>query len=501
MEPAAPLRDHLFHLRPDSGVTLQAQLRRQLVDAILEGRMPPGSPLPSCRQLSANLGIARNTVALAYQELVNEGFLVSAERRGFFVADDVMNGHAAAPASPTPVKNAAPGAGDGWERRLRLRPTRQRNIVKPGNWADYPYPFIYGQIDPAAFPIATWRECSRQALARNAVREWSRDHFNEDDKLLIEQIRTRLLPRRGVAAHESEILVTVGAQHAIYLIASLLADGKTTVGIENPGYADARNIFALRARELIGLETDAEGLVPDDRLAPCDYVYVTPSHQFPTTVTMTLDRREALLARAERDDFVIIEDDYESEISHIGLPHPALKTLDRNGRVLFVASLSKTLAPGLRLGYLVGPRALIEEARAMRRLMLRHPPANNQRTIAIFLADGHHDALLRKLSQTFKERWQILHGALARHLPDCRSPRSTGGTAVWVEGPPWLDADRLAIEAAAKGIVIEPGAVHFLDENPPRHCFRLGFSSIATEKIEPGIKLLAEVVRRHRNGG
>lgn len=317
---------------------------------------------------------------------------------------------------------------------------------------------------------------------------------------MIEQIRTRLLPRRGVAAHESEILVTVGAQHALYLMASLLIDGKTRVGIENPGYADARNIFALRARELIGLATDAEGLVPDDRLGPCDYVYVTPSHQFPTTVTMTLDRREALLARAARDDFVIIEDDYESEISHIGLPHPALKTLDRNGRVLFVASLSKTLAPGLRLGYLVGPKPLIEEARAMRRLMLRHPPANNQRTIAIFLADGHHDALLRKLSQTFKERWQILHEALARHLPDCRVPRSMGGTAVWVEGPRWLDADRLALEAAAKGIVIEPGAVHFLDEDPPRFCFRLGFSSIATEKIEPGIKLLAEVMRAHRNG-
>lgn len=490
------MRDHLFHLRPEAGVTLQAQLRRQLVDAILEGRMPPGSPLPSCRRLSLNLKIARNTVALAYQELVNEGFLVSQERRGFFVAEDVMNGRVAA---PRPAEAPAPAAED-WDRRLRLKPTRQKNIEKPRDWASYPYPFIYGQIDPDAFPIATWRECSRQALARDAVRDWSRDLFSDDDPLLIEQIRTRLLPRRGVAANESEILVTVGAQHALYLIAGLLVDSKTCVGIEDPGYPDARNIFALRARKLIGLPIDAEGLIVDDRLAECDQVYVTPSHQFPTTVTMTLDRREALLARAERDDFTIVEDDYESEISHIGLPHPALKTLDRRGRVMFVASLSKSLAPGLRLGYVVGPKPFIDEARALRRLMLRHPPANNQRTIAIFLAEGHHDALLRRLSQTFKERWQILHAAIERHLPDCRPHRSTGGTAVWVEGPAWLDSDRLAREAAAKGIILEPGAVNFLGSDAQRNCFRLGFSSIATEKIEPGIRALAEIVRAHRNG-
>lgn len=496
MGPAAcSVRDHLFHLRSEPGVTLQAQLRRQLVDAILEGRLKPGGALPSCRRLSMTLGIARNTVALAYQELVNEGFLVSHERRGFFVANDVLEGRVAGVSRPA----AAPEP-TVWDRRLHLRPTRQRNIEKPRDWSDYPYPFIYGQIDPTAFPIATWRECSRQALARNAVRDWSRDLFSEDDPHLVDQIRTRLLPRRGVAAQESEILVTVGAQHALYLIASLLIDGRTRVGIENPGYPDARNIFALRARELIGLPIDGEGLIVDDRLARCDYVYVTPSHQFPTTVTMTLDRREALLARADRDDFAIIEDDYESEISHLGLPHPALKTLDRKNRVLFVASLSKTLAPGLRLGYLVGPKPFIDEARALRRLMLRHPPANNQRTVAIFLAEGHHDALLRRLSQTFKERWQILHAALAKHLPDCHPVRSTGGTAVWVEGPAWLDADRLAREAAAKGILIEPGAVDFLETEPPRHCFRLGFSSIATEKIEPGIRLLAETIRHHRNG-
>src|SRR5262249_38445628 len=146
---------------------------------------------------------------------------------------------------------------------------------------------------------------------------------------------------------------------------------------------------------------DHEGLIVDRRLGDCDYVYTTPSHQFPTTVTMSLARRHALLEAAERKDFIVIEDDYESEFAHAGTPQPALKTLGSRHRVIFIASLPKTLAPGLRFGYMVGPRAFIREARALRRLILRHPAANNQRTIALFLADGHYDGLLRRLSYAY----------------------------------------------------------------------------------------------------
>jgi GntR family transcriptional regulator/MocR family aminotransferase len=193
---------------------------------------------------------------------------------------------------------------------------------------------------------------------------------------------------------------------------------------------------------------------------------------------------------------VVVEDDYESEINHQGTPSPALKSLDRNDRVIFVASLSKSLAPGLRLGYMVGPEPFIREARALRRLMLRHPPANNQRTVALFLADGHHDALLRRLSQIYKERWKAVGDALTRHLPECRWQQSQGGTAYWVEGPAGLDARALEAAAAKQGILIERGDWHFQAEDAPRRFFRLGFSSIPLEKIEPGIKLLGEILRR-----
>jgi len=313
------MRDALFHLRRESKVPLQTQLREHLVSAILHGQLPAGSPLPSSRRLADTLDVARNTVALAYQVLVADGFLVAQERRGYYVNGDILAGRVPRDAAEPP-RASAPD----WQRRFRVRPTAQRNVVKPGDWQRFRYPFIYGQIDPTLFPLGDWRECSRQALSVEAVRDWSTDRFTDDDALLVEQIRTRLLPRRGVRAAADEILVTVGAQHGPYLLATLLARPETTIGLEDPGYADARNIFALKTERLRALAVDADGLVVDDRLAGCDYVYVTPSHQMPTTANLPTARRETLLAHAARADYVVIEDDYESEINHVGPPHPAL---------------------------------------------------------------------------------------------------------------------------------------------------------------------------------
>jgi GntR family transcriptional regulator/MocR family aminotransferase len=234
----------------------------------------------------------------------------------------------------------------------------------------------------------------------------------------------------------------------------------------------------------------------DDRLAQAQIAFVTPSHQFPTTVTMPLERRGELLKLASARDILIIEDDYEFETNYVNEPCPALKSLDDEGRVVYVGSLSKTLFPGLRLGFMVGPAKLIAEARALRRLMVRHAPNNNQRTAALFLSLGHHDTLIRRLHRAYRSRWEVMGDALQQHLPDASRIPSFGGTSFWVNGPARLDSEVLGREAAAQGILIEPGRINFGSKSPPRNFFRLAFSSIDEKKIEPGIRQLADLIRR-----
>jgi GntR family transcriptional regulator/MocR family aminotransferase len=487
------MRDTLFHLKREENISIQSQIREMLVSAILDGQLPSGVPLPSSRKMAKTLGVSRNTVVLAYQSLVDDGYLTARERSGFYVNLDILGGRTAA----RQQCSRAPKDGTRWDARFRIRPSYQENIQKPANWASYPYPFIYGQVDQTLFPIAAWRDCSRQALGKKGLFQWTSDSHGRDDPMLVEQIRTRLLPRRGILASEDQILITLGAQNALYLLASLLIAESTTVAIEDPGYPDVRNIARLKTLRVVPIPVDHQGLPVDQRLDKCDYVYVTPSHQFPTTVTLPLTRRQALLERAAAQDFVVIEDDYEPETNYVSEPTPALKSLDTDDRVIYVGSLSKTLFPGLRLGYLVGPTALIAEARALRRLMLRHAPTNNQRTVALFLALGHHDTLVNRLQRAYRERWQRMGEALARYMPDSSRAPTFGGTAYWVKGPEDLDAERLAREAMKEGVIIEPGRVLFAAEDGPTNYFRLGFSSIPVEKIEPGIRLLAGVIRRN----
>ena len=491
--PQAILWNRLFRLRPDAALTIQAQLRAQIIAAIGDGQIPPDRPLPSSRELAAQLEIARNTVVIVYQQLADDGYLIARQRRGYY----------ANPAVAAQRLGSPPAAADvslpiDWPARLRLRPSRQRNITKVRDWSDYPYPFIYGQFDPELFPVAEWRASCQQVLAGSDALDWAQDLVTRDDPQLLEQIRDKVLPLRGVWAATDEIIVTIGAQQALYLLADLLFDTTTEVGLEDPGYPDARNIFALRTARLRPLPLDAHGLRVDDGLRGCRFIYSTPSHQAPTTVTMPVQRRLELLRRAEIDDFLIIEDDYEIETSFSGLPNPALKSLDRAGRVIYVGSLSKSLAPGLRLGYIVAPRPLIEELRALRRLMVRHPTAFIQRSFAQFLALGHYDRLNRRLAAAHRERAAVLATALAELTPDLQHPVVSGGSSFWVQGPDWLDARRLAADAVTAGVLLEPGDVHFYAENGPRNCFRLGFSSIATASVRDGIERLARALESQR---
>ena len=482
----------LLNLDDHSKRSLQKQIVDQIAFAIMNGNIAPDQPLPSSRHLSSQLGVGRNTVVLAYQTLLDDGYLVSRERSGYFVNAALLRG--AKPEAIAPDMSEDSSTLD-WSSRMVVQPTQMKKISKPANWQQFPYPFIYGQISANLFPVNHWRECSRDAVSVGAIRHWSAERLDHDDPLLIDQIRTRLLPRRGVMVERDNILITVGAQQGLALIAQLLfAREDVTVGLEDPGYVDVRNIVELSQASISALPVDDDGLIINESIKACDYLYVTPSHQSPTTVTMPLARRKALLQEARNGDMVIIEDDYEGEFNYASRPLPALKSLDTDGRVLYLGSMSKTLSPGLRLGYLVGSAEIIKQLRALRRLLLRHPAANNQHTLGLFLERGYHDSLIAKIYATYSERYSLMLEAVKRHLPGFKVAKSSGGSSFWLQGPTHFDSNRLAEVALDKGIIIEPGEVHFISLPAPKNCFRLGFSAVPSEDIEPGIILLAELI-------
>ncbi len=488
------MRDWLIHIKRGEYASLQSQIREALVSAILDRKLDRSEPIPSTRKMAKTLGVSRNTVVLAYQGMLDDGYLLSQERSGYYVSDKAIEDTGAKPRTPS-LKPQLSNIGLDWATRVKQRPTLQENIIKPLDWQDYAFPFIYGQVDHSLFPLAEWRDCTRQALGKKWFGAWTNDTSAIDDPLLVEQIRRRILPRRGIMASDDEILVTMGAQNALFILTSLLCDKSTHITMEEPGYSDMRNIFKLASNNVHLVPIDEKGVVPGPALNGTNIVYTTPSHQFPTTVTMPLERRLALLKKASEENFIIIEDDYEFETNYVNEPCPALKSLDDEGRVIYIGSLSKTLFPGLRLGFMVAPKALIAEARALRRLMVRHPPTNNQRTAALFLSLGHHDTLIRRLHKAYRTRWEIMGKALETHFPSSSRIPSFGGTSFWVKGPAALDTEKLAKAATEKSILIETGRINFGVAPQPKNYFRLAFSSIDEKKIEPGVKLLAEIMK------
>lgn len=475
---------------------LQVQIREQIVSAILDGCLDASTPLPPSRKLAQQLHVGRNTVVNVYERLLSEGYLVSRERSGYFVNPTLKLGTASLTEIQIKAETAGPlpSQGPDWEKRLHTDNLPKTLSAQTGNWKRFDYPFIYNQLDPKLFPVNEWRECCRDAVRVRDIQDWSSDHDDADDPLLIEQIRKRILPRRGIFAQEDEVLITLGSQHGLYMLSQLLMDGDTTLGIEDPGYPQVANIARLQGTQIQPLPVDGEGLVISESMDKCDLLYTTPSHQCPTTVTMSLERRHQLLTKARMEDLILIEDDYESEVNFNSEPTPALKCLDKDDRVIYLGSLSKTLAPGLRIGIMVGPAPLIKRARQLRHLMLKHPPVNNQRAVALFIKRGFHDSLTRKLVQVFQTRCQLMSNALATHLNGSYAVPK-GGSSIWIRLPEYINTRHLKETATQNGILLQSGDFYYLEAKSPQNFIKLGFSAIADNQIAPGIARLAELLR------
>ncbi len=487
----AIISEHHIFLSEDADVGLQTRLKDAMTRAIWDGRFSPGDRLPATRALAKHLGISRITVSLAYDSLLSTGYIVSVARSGYFVAPDAPTRLEAVGAS-----EAAPGEGIDWSARLGPPPPALGAQASPADWRRFRYPFIFGEPDVTRFPVDDWRDCVRRALGKRHFEQIADDASDRDDPFLVEQIVRRSISGRGVAATVDQVLVTAGAQNALWLIVQVLFAGRGgVVAMEDPGYPELRNLLRQQGLVVHPVIVDREGLRVDKIPKGVAAVFVTPSHQAPTGATMSMARRRALLDRAEAEDFVVIEDDYDYEMSYSSPSLPALKSLDQRGRVVYIGSFSKSIFPGLRLGYLSADAAVVRHARAMRTLSERHPPGITQRTVAYFLSEGHYNSHSRRMRMRMARRNEVLREALAEHGLTPALKRATGGTTLWLRGPEGMDADALALALKEKSVLIEAGSAFFAAEDAPRNRARLGFATIETTLIPEGVALIAKAIK------
>ena len=481
---------HLFKLPDTSGLSLRDQICEVVSAAITSRTLPHDRPLPSCRELAGQLNVSRNTVFAAYHRLIELGFLIARDRSGYFVNPDLRMSLSPADGEDKPARR-----GHALPAPIEFEPSTLIPIENPLDWVRYPYPFIYNQFDPDLFPVDAWRECSRQALSRRQIPVWVGDSVESDSPRLVQQLRQRVLSYRGIYADDDEILVTLGAQNALCIISMVLANRNRPIAIEDPGFHGARNAFRLAGHKVVGVPVDRDGLIPSAIPAGSQLVFTTPSHQFPTMVTMSLARRRALIEAAIENDFLVLEDDYEAEINYFTRPSPSLRSLDANGRIVYVGSLSKTISPGIRLGFIVAHRNIIREARMIRGVMLRHPPTIVQETAARFIRLGYYDAHLRHVERRYRKRWHTMRDAIRRHLSMLDMTDTVGGSCFWLTGPAGFDATELAARLTSEGVLVDKGQTFYLN-NENRRSFRVGFAYVPVGKLEEGVKIIAREVRK-----
>jgi GntR family transcriptional regulator/MocR family aminotransferase len=508
-----------MHFRPDAAAPLYQQLYRHLQAAILSGELKGGLRLPSTRALAEELSVSRNTVLNAYEQLLAEGYVESLAGSGTFVArvlpeqlltpaerahasqrrlGVVGTGRRTGVVGAGAAQQQAPGAASAprfAERARQVLAAPRFSADVPTGQAGQPRPFRFGMPALDAFPLALWS----QLVARRARRLSTNALTYQDEggyRPLREAIAAHVTVSRRVRCTPEQIVVVSGSQGALDLAARMLIDPGEAAWVEDPGYFGARGALLGAEARLVPVPVDAEGLMveagvaraPEARLA-----YVTPSHQFPLGATLSLGRRLALLAWAERAGAYILEDDYDSEYRYSGRPLAALQGLDEAERVIYIGTFSKVLFPALRIGYLILPQALVEPFQAVRALIDIHTPLLEQAVLADFIAEGHFTRHLRRMRRLYAERRDALLRA-ARGLPlEIESPEAGIHCVAWL--PEGIDELALRRAAEAEGLVLWTVS-RFALEAVGRKGLVLGFAEYDEATIREGMRKLGEAIQR-----
>jgi GntR family transcriptional regulator/MocR family aminotransferase len=468
------------------------RIYRQLLDAILDGRLREGTRLPASRTLADQLAVSRTTVALAYERLVAEGYLDGRVGAGTFVARDVClqstvrstRGAQASEVLPGPLPRAL------WE-SVPLWDT----TVAPG----VRYAFGIGLPDVGLFPFEEWRRLVARALRVGAV---GTGDYDEPAGLL--SLRAAIARHfgvtRGLRAMPEDVVVTRGAQQAIDLVARVLVDPGATVVMEDPGYPPIRNTFAAAGARIVGVPVDNEGLVVDALPTPARLVYVTPSHQFPLGVAMSPARRAALLAWARRHGAVVVEDDYDSEFRFTDRPLQPLHSIDRSSSVVYIGTFSKTMFPALRLGFLIAPPSLRTAVRTAKQLTDWHTDTVSQAALAQFIDDGLLARHIRRAARHYAARRAAIESWLATQ-PDLLEPLpASAGLHVTALIRPRqgvdveVDVEEAVRRASAAGVLVRSVEPFHVD-TPARPGVMLGYGAIPEQRIPAGLAILAAALR------
>jgi GntR family transcriptional regulator/MocR family aminotransferase len=474
-----------FHVSLKGRGDLSIRIYRQLVDAVVDGRLRRGDRVPPTRELARRLSVSRNTVAVAYERLAAEGFLVSRIGDGTFVAADQRGaeGDRRAPSGDMRARTLWASAGADL-------------VTAPSPVA---YDFRVGAPDPRLFPVAAWRRCVARELRPAAVFAPGADEAGGHAGLR-RAIARHIGVSRAVRAAADDVLVTHGTQQALDLIGRVLLEPDACVAIEDPGYVRVRELFARLGARVVGVPVDAEGIDVSAIPRAARLVYVTPSHQFPLGVAMSLERRIALLAWASSRRAVVVEDDYDSEFRFQGRPLDPLQSLDRDGRVIYVGSFSKVMRPVVRLGFLVAPASLQPALRAAKQLTDSSGVLPTQAALARFLDEGLLAKHIRKAAREYAGRHERIVGILRRDfrrwLEVIPSAAGLHVAARFVSGTP-MDMERVVARAQEAGVRVYPLS-RFSFEQPQAPGLVIGYGVIPTSRIDEGLRRLRECCTSRR---
>jgi GntR family transcriptional regulator / MocR family aminotransferase len=485
--------EFVLPLERQRGVPLFQQIARAIAADIRRGRLRPGDPLPGTRTLARALGVQRLTVVSAFDDLIAEGWLVSHPASGTFVSSDLPDPKPRRFA-PQRTPNPAPPNRAGYDLLAAPEPELPYEVPR-GSLL-----FAPSRPDVRLAPGALIGRAYRRAIGKpgGALLSYAAP---EGHPRLRDALAAMLASTRGLAATSANVLVTRGSQMAISLLARALVRPGDVVAVEELGYRPAWETFRLAGARVVGVPVDKDG-IRIDRLerAIADHgvraVYVTPHHQFPTTVTLSAGRRMKLLDLARDHRFAIFEDDYDHEFHYDGRPVLPLASVDSAGVVVYIGTLSKVLAPGLRLGYIVAPVPLIERIAAHRSYVDTQGDQVLEYAIGELLEDGAIQRHVRRMRREYRARRDVLVAALRDELADDLTfTVPAGGIALWARARRALDVDAWARAARARGAVIVTGSAYTLDGRA-EPCVRLGFASLNAKELQEGVRRLAAAARR-----